>query len=167
MIYEWAEQTAAGAAPRESHPPAVCRALPIACDAFNARTVAVREYLFFCVSSPMNCHAHFPVQVWIARFVEGFRAPAVRLGTEGMYLSALYCTGIIRRAFFVKSLVPGRGKGEHALGVALHRQYLKTGHDAVQQLCFQSEPHILSTHRNSFPYSSFTGRIARKRMYPR
>ena len=26
-------------------PPAVCRALPIACDASNARTVAVREYL--------------------------------------------------------------------------------------------------------------------------
>ena len=55
---------AVGTAPRESHPPAVCRALPIACDASNARTVAVREYLSFCVSSPMSSHAHFPVQVW-------------------------------------------------------------------------------------------------------
>ena len=62
MICEWAEQTAAGAAPREFHPPAVCRALPIACDALNARTVAVREYLSFCVSSPMRRRAHFPVQ---------------------------------------------------------------------------------------------------------
>ena len=71
--------------------------------------------------------------VVIARSIIGSPgAPAVRLGTEGMYLSALYCAGIIRRAFFVKSLVPGRGKGEHAPGVALHRQYLKAGHNAVQ-----------------------------------
>ena len=38
----------------------------------------------------------------IARFNKGHGAPAVRLGTEGMYLSALCCAGIIRRAFFVK-----------------------------------------------------------------
>lgn len=56
-------------APREFHPPAVCRALPIACDAFNARTVAVREYLFFCVSSPIRCQTHFTAGVVIARSI--------------------------------------------------------------------------------------------------
>ena len=90
------------AAPRESHPPASRWALPIACDALNARTMAVREYLTFCVSSPMRCQAHFAVRVGIAHFTEGHSAPAVRLCTEGMYLSALYCAGIIRRAFFFK-----------------------------------------------------------------
>ncbi|NMA65559.1 MAG: hypothetical protein GX957_04860 [Clostridiaceae bacterium] len=34
--------------------------LPIACDAFNARTVAIREYHYlFYMSSPTNCHICF------------------------------------------------------------------------------------------------------------
>ena len=105
---DWtAEQTAAWpvgsstAAPRESHPPASRWTLPIACDALNARTVAVREYLSFCVSSPMRRRAHFPVQ-YCSLTQRGHGVPAVRLSTEGMYLTALYCAGIIRRAFFFK-----------------------------------------------------------------
>ncbi|PWM97079.1 MAG: hypothetical protein DBX95_01895 [Oscillibacter sp.] len=40
--------------PRGSH-----AALPIACDAFNARTMAIREYHCpACTSSPVSCHAH-------------------------------------------------------------------------------------------------------------
>ena len=76
------------AAPRESHPPASRWTLPIACDALNARTMAIREYLTFCASSPMRCQAHFAVRVGIAHFTEGHSVPTVRLGTEGMYLSA-------------------------------------------------------------------------------
>ena len=35
-------------------------ALPIACDALNARTMAVRSYHYvFCASSPASCHACF------------------------------------------------------------------------------------------------------------
>ena len=55
------KRTAAGAAPREFHPPHGSRAaLPIACDALNARTVAVRSYHYvFCASSPASCHTCF------------------------------------------------------------------------------------------------------------
>lgn len=39
-------------------------ALPIACDALNARTVAAREYHYsFCASSPARCHACFTSDV--------------------------------------------------------------------------------------------------------
>ena len=88
----WGSPTAA---PRESHPPASRWALPIACDALNARTMAIEEYLTSCVSSPMRCQAHFAVRVGIAHFTEGHSALAVRLGTEGMYLSAF----ILHRSF--------------------------------------------------------------------
>jgi len=43
-------------------------ALPIACDALNARTMAIREYHYvFCASSPTGCYACFPESVLIAR----------------------------------------------------------------------------------------------------
>ena len=85
-------------------PPASRWALPIACDALNARTMAIEEYLTSCVPSPMRCQAHFAVRVGIARFTEGHSAPAVRLSTEGMYCLLLYCAGVVCRAFFVKGL---------------------------------------------------------------
>lgn len=44
--------------PRGSH-----AALPIACDAFNARTMAIREYHCpACTSSPTSCHTCFTAQ---------------------------------------------------------------------------------------------------------
>ena len=40
-------------------------ALPIACDALNARTVAVRKYhCIFCVSLPANRYTCFPARCW-------------------------------------------------------------------------------------------------------
>ena len=40
-------------------------ALPIACDALNARTVAVRKYhCIFCVSSPASRYTCFPARCW-------------------------------------------------------------------------------------------------------
>jgi len=43
-------------------------ALPIACDALNARTMAIREYHYvFCASSPTGCYACFPASVLVAR----------------------------------------------------------------------------------------------------
>ena len=92
-------------------------ALPIACDAFNARTVAVREYHYPSrASAPASRHACFTVQVLIARPLQwshpvdlnrGLGAPPARLGTIGTYPSALFCAGIIRRAFFVNRQLQG------------------------------------------------------------
>ena len=56
-----------------SPPRLIHRTLPIACDAFNARTVAVREYLSFCASSPMSRRAHFPVLVLFAHSKRSWR----------------------------------------------------------------------------------------------
>lgn len=43
-------------------------ALPIACDALNARTMAVREYhCAFCASSPAGCYTRFAALVFFAR----------------------------------------------------------------------------------------------------
>ena len=40
-------------------------ALPIACDASNARTMAIREYHYVsCVSSPISCYTYFPARCW-------------------------------------------------------------------------------------------------------
>ena len=87
-----------------------------------------------CVSSPMSCHAHFPVQMACIS--------AVRLGTEGMYLSALCCTGIICRAFFFKVHRFCVERETHQKRIGLCWQNPKTCYNAVDQLCFQSEPHI-------------------------
>ena len=128
VFCDWAAgQTAAWpvgkptAAPRESHPPASRWALPIACDALNARTMAIEEYLTFCVSSPMRCQAHFAVWVGIARFTEGHSAPAVRLGTEGMYLSAFMLRRSCLPGFLCQRPVTEGGKGNTPCFWLLHR----------------------------------------------
>ena len=102
-------------------PPASRWALPIACDALNARTVAVGEYLTFCVSSPMRCQAHFAVRVGIAHFTEGHSAPAVRLGTEGMYLSAFMLRRSCLPGFLCQRPVTEGGKGNTPCFWLLHR----------------------------------------------
>ena len=148
VFCDWAAgQTAAWpmgkptAAPRESHPPASRWALPIACDALNARTVAVREYLTFCVSSPMRCQAHFAVQVGIAHFTEGHSEPAVRLGTEGMYLSAFMLRRSYLPGFLCQRPAAEGGKGNTLCFWLLHRQYLEGSYNADTQLRFQLVPH--------------------------
>ena len=40
-------------------------ALPIACDALNARTMAIREYHYVsCVLSPISCYTYFTTRCW-------------------------------------------------------------------------------------------------------
>ena len=102
-------------------PPASRWALPIACDALNARTVAIGEYLAFCVSSPMRCQAHFAVRVGIARFGEGHSEPAVRLGTEGMYLSAFMLRRSCLPGFLCQRPAAEGGKGNTLCFWLLHR----------------------------------------------
>ncbi|RGE64539.1 hypothetical protein DXA36_16400 [Eisenbergiella sp. OF01-20] len=68
-------------------------ALPIACDASNARTVAVREYHCpACTSSPISSHAYVAAGWWSLRCVcrnQHHGAPAVRLGADRMCPYAL------------------------------------------------------------------------------
>ena len=112
-------------APQQLHgnltPPASRWTLPIACDALNARTVAVREYLAFCVSSPMRCQVHFAVRVGIAHFTEGHSVPAVRLGTEGMYLSAFMLRRSCLPGFLCQMPAAESGKGNTPCFWLLHR----------------------------------------------
>ena len=57
---------AVGTAPRDLSPPAFARALPMACDASNARAVAAREY--HCpvwVSWPAGCRPR--LLAWLSR----------------------------------------------------------------------------------------------------
>ena len=122
-------------------PPASRWALPIACDALNARTVAIGEYLAFCVSSPMRCQAHFAVRVGIARFGEGHSEPAVRLGTEGMYLSAFMLRRSCLPGFLFQRPVAEGGKGNTPCFWLLHRQYLEGSYNTDTQLRFQLVPH--------------------------
>ena len=68
-------------------------ALPIACDALNARTVAVRKYhCIFCVSSPASRYTCFPARCWSLGCPGGDNltriascAPTVWLGAKGTY----------------------------------------------------------------------------------
>ena len=65
--------------------------LPIACDAFNARTVAVREYHYiFCVSSPISCYTYFRRSVYRSASLCGKEkrhgALNLWLGAKGTYL---------------------------------------------------------------------------------
>ena len=122
-------------------PPASRWALPIACDALNARTMAIEEYLTSCVPSPMRCQAHFAVRVGIARFTEGHSAPAVRLSTEGMYLSAFILRRSCLPGFLCQRPVTEGGKGNTLCFWLLRRQYLEGSYNADTQLRFQLVPH--------------------------
>lgn len=129
------------AAPRESHPQHPAGPYPIACDALNARTMAIEEYLTSCVPSPMRCQAHFAVRVGIARFTEGHSAPAVRLSTEGMYLSAFILRRSCLPGFLCQRPVTEGGKGNTLCFWLLRRQYLEGSYNADTQLRFQLIPH--------------------------
>ena len=85
--------------------------LPIACDAFNARTVAVREYHYiFCVSSPISCYTYFRRSVYRSASLCGKEkrhgALNLWLGAKGTYL---ICP-ILRRRYLAGFLCQ-RAKG--------------------------------------------------------
>ena len=52
MVSNRRNRTVVSTTPREFHPCSFKAALPNACDAFNARTMAIREYRPACTSSP-------------------------------------------------------------------------------------------------------------------
>ena len=82
-------------------------ALPIACDALNARTMAIREYHYVsCVSSPISCYTYFTARCWSLIPCEGSHgALAVWLGARGTYL---ICPMLRRR--YLASLSLSRNK---------------------------------------------------------
>ena len=93
-------------------------ALPIACDALNARTVAVREYHYvFLRVVARKLPARFAASVLVARSPIGgsHGAPAVWLGAKGTYpicpiLRRRYLAGFLCQGSFVISGWQ-RGKG--------------------------------------------------------
>ena len=98
-------------------------ALPIACDAFNARTVAAREYhCAFCASLPASCHACFTVRVVVARPVLPDRrlgAPVARLGAKGMCPLCCYdAAAVILRAFLSRCFQPEQAERGNAAPVS-------------------------------------------------
>ena len=84
----WRPSSTGLSPPRGSH-----TAILIACDAFNARTVAVREYHCpACTSSPISSHAYVAAGWWSLRCFrrnQHHGAPAVRLGADRMCPYAL------------------------------------------------------------------------------
>ena len=83
-------------------------ALPIACDALNARTVAVREYHYvFCASSPTGCYACFPASVLVARLSRAGKSrrdnvmahPPHGSAQKERIRFALCCAAVILRRF--------------------------------------------------------------------
>ena len=90
---------------REFHPCSIKAALPIACDAFNARTVAVKEYQYYVYTSlPSNCQFELRRKcLSLFPHWRGRRAPAAWLGINGMYPNCCLCCGeLSAAAFFVK-----------------------------------------------------------------
>ena len=59
------KQTVVSTTPREFHPCSIKAALPNACDALNARTMAIREYRPGCMSSPASRYACSPAR-WLS-----------------------------------------------------------------------------------------------------
>ena len=96
---------AAGSSPRESHPCIPHAALLIACDAFNARTVAVREYHYaFCVSSPAGCYTRPAALVFLARsrYGEVMAHPPHGSAQKERIRSAYTASPLSCVAFFIK-----------------------------------------------------------------
>ena len=83
------------------------RPYPLPATPHGSRTAVRSDCGYKGVSAPLRIIAHrllhlFHGMVLIARPERGHGVPAAWLGTEGMYLAALYCHGIISRTFFVK-----------------------------------------------------------------
>ena len=79
-------------------------AVPIVCDALNARTVAIQEYHYiFCASWPTSCYACFPASVLVALlFLVGesvMAHPPRGSAQKGRIRFALYCAAVILRRF--------------------------------------------------------------------
>ena len=103
---------------------------------------------------------------------KGRGVPAVRLNTDRTYPSALCCAGVLLRAFFVKEhlvFAADQKVGERESDLPFLHQFGSTL-NPVTMLCssLASSRRRMSssTHTVSFPYLSFSGRVARAQMYP-
>lgn len=78
-------------------------ALPIACDAFNARTMAVRKYHYvFCALSPASCYTCFAAVVLFARFSRRRKVmahPPYGSAQKERIRFALCCAAVFLRRF--------------------------------------------------------------------
>ena len=112
---------AAGAAPRESHPPASLPGPTHCLRRFERSDCGCKGVpILLRVVAHALPRAYYSGVV-IARFVEGHRAPAVRLGTEGMYLSAFMLRRSCLPGFLCQMPVTEGGKGNTLCFWLLHR----------------------------------------------
>ena len=94
-------------------------ALPIACDASNARTMAVRKYHYvFCALSPASCYTCFAAVVLFARFSRRRKVmahPPYGSAQKERIRFALCCVAVLLRRFLYQRaggcLAVWNGKG--------------------------------------------------------
>ena len=95
------------AAPREFHPCSFKAALPIACDALNARTVAIRAFqihLYVVAHKPLClfCGVVFLARPFPYGEKRSWRTRRSARYRQYVFVCLLYCTAVVLRAFFVK-----------------------------------------------------------------
>ena len=129
------------AAPRESHPPSIPLG-PTHCLRRSERSDCGYRGVpdLLCVVAHALPGA-FCGAGRIAHFTEGHSAPAVRLGTEGMYLSAFMLRRSCLPGFLCQKPAAEGGKGNTPCFWLLHRQYLEGSYNTDTQLRFQLVPH--------------------------
>ena len=95
------------AAPREFHPCSFKAALPIACDALNARTVAIRVFqihLYVIARKPLRllCGAVVLARLFPYGEKRSWRTRRLARYRQYVFVCLLYCAAVVLRAFFVK-----------------------------------------------------------------
>ena len=104
-------------------------ALPIACDASNARTMAVRKYHYvFCALSPASCYTCFAAVVLFARFSRRRKVmahPPYGSAQKERIRFALCCVAVLLRRFLCQGskwlccrISSGTEKGEERRSTA-------------------------------------------------
>lgn len=114
------KRTAVGTAPRDFHPRVILtRPYSLPATPRCLKTVVRSDYddkgvplfLLYVLARKLP-HLLYGEGVDRSLPKGGRGVPAARLGTEGMYPSALYCRGVIGRAFFEKVQKAAAWKGE-------------------------------------------------------
>ena len=162
-------------------------ALPIACDALNARTVAVRKYhCIFCVSSPASRYTCFPARCWSLGCPGGDNLTRIaswrtrRMARRKRNVSDLPYTAppLSCAAFFVKvqngfaaasaaERKRGREKASRRCGLFL---CLK-GEDSHHQFCLQPFPNVVVYAKIDVPalvlqhFSGYIARLSMRKLY--
>ena len=151
-------------------------ALPIACDAFNARTMAVRKYHYvFCALSPAVCYICFAAW-WFARCLSSRRKvmahPPYGSAKERIRF-ALYCAAAFLRRFLFKvqngyaaALAAERKRGVKTFHRRLRLFLCSEIEDSHHQFGLQPFPNVVVYAKvATFPCSSYGFRMDKRAMF--